>query len=123
MGGGGRGRGEVEEAMGGWLEKINKQALKTIQKDYEYLTKMKKMDEEISEKTRKRKMREEGGGGEEEEGKEGGEKKKGLVMTDVVPVAGLVMGRFYVLECENKTALEIWDRGNYCVYLHLTMYL
>ena len=94
--------------MGSWLEKINKEALKTIKQDYEYLSKMKKMDEEIS---NKRKSGEGEGGKEGEEG-EGG-KKKGLVMTDVVPVAGLVMGRFYVVECENRTALEIWDRKGF----------
>ena len=51
--------------------------LDVVRKDYEYLQKMKEMDEEILSK----------GGGEEEE------ERKGIEMTDVVPVGGLIMAR------------------------------
>ena len=62
------------------------ETLKVVQKDYEYLQKMKEMDMEILSKGEK----EEEGGGEEEE-------RKGFQMTDVVPVGGLIMARFFCL--------------------------
>ena len=63
-----------------------------LRRDYEYLVKMKEMDREIE----KRK-------------KEGrGEKKKGLVISEVVPVAGLVMARLHVYNCEVNTVVGHW---------------
>ena len=59
------------------------ETLQAVQKDYEYLQKMKEMDMEILSKAER----------EEEEGKE--EERKGLEMTDVVPVGGLIMARFF----------------------------
>ena len=56
------------------------EVLEPVKKDYEYLKKMQEMDMEIS-------LREE-----KDEGSEG---KKGLEMTDVVPVGGLIMARFF----------------------------
>ena len=60
-------------------------AVKAVQKDYEYLQKMKEMDMEILLKEENQ-----GEGGEEEE-------RKGLEMTDVVPVGGLIMARYFLL--------------------------
>ena len=68
--------------------------------DLDYLKKMKKMDDEIYEK---RKM-------EKGKGKKGEEKTRGFQMTDVVPIAGLVMARFSMFECEHRTALELWGK-------------
>ena len=59
-----------------------------VRRDLNYLIKMKEMDHEIQEKRK--------------------EMKKGLEMSEVVPVAGLVMARFHIYECECKTALDIW---------------
>ena len=57
--------------------------LKAVQKDYDYLQKMKEMDMKILSK------------GDTGEGEgEKGEERKGLEMTDVVPVGGLIMARF-----------------------------
>ena len=64
------------------------ETLKAVQKDYEYLQKMKNMDMEIS-------LKEEEGGNREREGE--GEEKKGLEMTDVVPVGGLIMARLVAI--------------------------
>ena len=60
------------------------ETLKVVQKDYEYLQKMKEMDMEILSKGKR-------GEGEGEEGEE----RKGLEMTDVVPVGGLIMARYF----------------------------
>ena len=68
------------------------QQQESLEKDMLYLLKMKAMDEEILKST-----------------SEGGLKvSKGLEMTDVVPVGGLVMAHLHVLECELRTALDIW---------------
>ena len=75
---------ENDEEMQGLFQP---ETLEAVQKDYDYLQKMKNMDMEISLK-------------EKEEGEGDGEgKKKGLEMTDVVPVGGLIMARlfFFVL--------------------------
>ena len=70
----------LERMMGGML------------KDYEYLKKMKKMDMEIQEQAR----------AEEEE------RRMRVEMSDVVPVAGLVMARFHMYENELLTAVDMW---------------
>jgi hypothetical protein len=67
----------------------------SLKKDVDYLLQMKSMDEEIR---RRRKN------GEAESSK--------LEMTDVVPIGGLVMARLHVIECELKTALELWTPKN-----------
>ena len=54
--------------------------IEAVKKDYEYMKKMQEMDMEILSK--------------EEEECDEGEGKKGLEMTDVVPVGGLIMARF-----------------------------
>ena len=61
--------------------------------DHKYLVKMKEMDEKIAEAKREGKM----------------EKKK-LELSDVVPVAGLVMARFHVKNCELNTAIQHWKK-------------
>ena len=58
--------------------------VEAVKKDYEYLQKMKEMDMKIEEEEAKG------------EGKER-RKIKGLEMTDVVPVGGLIMARFLFL--------------------------
>ena len=68
--------------------------LKELKKDYEYLLRVKEMDKEIDE------LRKENPG----------QVKKKLEMTDVVPVAGLIMARFHIYECECNTALEMWKQ-------------
>ena len=77
------GEGDVELEEGG----------EVMKRDHEYLVKMKKMDEKIAEGKKEGKM----------------EKKK-LELSDVVPVAGLVMARFHVKNCELSTALEHWKK-------------
>ena len=77
----------------------------TLKRDHEYLVTMKEMDENIKKKRIAEKDEEET---KEGEGGEGGT-KKGLEMTHVVPVAGLVMARFHIYECECLTALDLWD--------------
>ena len=66
-----------------------------IQKDLDYLTKMKEMDEELFERL---------------EGEDF--QSVSVEMTDVVPISGLLMGRFHMVECELRTALEIWDQNS-----------
>lgn len=62
-----------------------------MQKDLLYLQKMKEMDEEIKEMRRSRKV----------EGKQ-------RIMSDVVPIGGLIMARFHILECELRTVQMRW---------------
>lgn len=66
----------------------------SMEKDIEYLMKMKQMDVEIQERR--------ASGNVEACGK--------MEMTDVVPIGGLIMARIHILECEMRTALEIWDK-------------
>jgi hypothetical protein len=63
----------------------------SLERDMEYLLKMKSMDEEI--KSRR---------------ESGILQATRVQMTDVVPVGGLVMARLHILECELRTALELW---------------
>ena len=81
--GGGGGGTDIELEEGGEIMK----------RDYDYLVKMKKMDEEI-----------------EQAKKDGTREKKKLEMSDVVPVAGLVMARFHVYNCELNTATDHWTK-------------
>ena len=60
--------------------------------DYEYLKQMKRMDEEIFEERKKGKKMD----------------KKKVVMSSVVPVAGLVVARFHIMQCELTTVLDLW---------------
>ena len=62
-----------------------------MKRDHEYLVKMKEMDKEI-----------------ELAKKEGTREKKKLEMSEVVPMAGLVMARFHVYNCELSTSIEHW---------------
>ena len=62
-----------------------------LQNDYEYLMKVKRMDQKI-----------------EEERKKGTRELKHLEMSDVVPVSGLIVARFHIYECECRTALDLW---------------
>ena len=74
---------------------------KALEADIEYIRTMQKMDGEIIEK--RNKMRNgEIGVGDEEKGK--------AEMTSVVPVGGLIMARFHILECEHSTALLHWAK-------------
>ena len=75
--------GDVELVEGG----------EVMKRDHEYLVKMKEMDEKISEAKREGKM-----------------EKKQLELSDVVPVAGLVMARFHVKNCELGTAIGHWKK-------------
>jgi hypothetical protein len=63
----------------------------SLEKDMDYLLRMKSMDEEIQKRRQSGEV--------ESSGK--------LEMTDVVPIGGLVMARLHVLECELRTAIEI----------------
>ena len=36
---------------------------------------------------------------------------KKLELSEAVPVAGLVMARIHIYECECLTALDLWDDG------------
>ena len=80
--GGWGGFGDIELEEGG----------ERMRRDYEYLVEMKEMDAEIEEGKREGKV----------------EKKKGLELSAVVPVAGLVMARFHVYFCEINTAIDHW---------------
>ena len=62
-----------------------------MKRDFDYLVKMKEMDKEI-----------------ELAKKEGTREKKKLEMSEVVPMAGLVMARFHVYNCELSTSIEHW---------------
>ena len=73
--------GDVELEEGG----------EVMKRDHEYLVKMKEMDEKI-----------------EKEKGEGTMEKKELELSDVVPMAGLVMARFHVYNCELNTAIGHW---------------
>ena len=64
----------------------------SVEKDVKYLMKMKAMDDEIQ----LRRAR-------------GDLEARELEMSDVVPISGLIMARLHVLECELRTAVEIWD--------------
>jgi hypothetical protein len=61
--------------------------------DLEYLEEMQRMDTEI-----KRNLREEK------------QKYANFTLTHVVPVAGLIMARITITECELRTAVEIWGK-------------
>ena len=67
--------------------------IECMEEDLRYLKKVRDMDEEIKKKRR-----------------EGSVQGKHSEMTNVVPVAGLIMARFHILETEAHTALEIWDK-------------
>ncbi len=76
------------------------------QKDLEYLLKMKAMDEDIR---KKRKEREDS----EKRGEETPDKETSVMrleMSEVVPIAGLLMARLHLYDCELRTVLEIWGR-------------
>ena len=79
--GGGGGGSDIELEEGGEIMK----------RDHDYLVEMKEMDDGI-----------------EQEKKEGTREKKKLEMSAVVPMAGLVMARFHVYNCELNTAIEHW---------------
>ena len=64
-----------------------------INKDLQYLVEMKEMDEEILRKRR-----------------DGVCETSRIVMSSVVPIAGLIMARFHMYECELKTSIEIWGQ-------------
>jgi hypothetical protein len=66
----------------------------SLEKDMDYLLRMKSMDEEIQKRRQSGEI--------ESSGK--------MEMTDVVPIGGLVMARLHVLECELRTAIEIWEQ-------------
>ena len=70
-----------------------KEQRESLLSDLQYLQRVKAMDEEIK---RKR-----------QEGDLDGKRSE---MTDVVPVSGLVMARFHILETECHTTLEIWGK-------------
>ena len=89
----------------GFEETISDESMVAVQKDYEYLTKMKLMDKEIIKKRKREKKGKKGDEGEGEREREGK-----FEMTDVVPVAGLIMARFTMYECEYLTALELWGQ-------------
>ena len=78
------GVGETKGKIGG----------ENLKRDHEYLVKMKEMDQEIE----RRKT-------------EGGMEKRGLEISEVVPVAGLVMGRLHVYNCEVNTVIGHWGEG------------
>jgi hypothetical protein len=63
----------------------------SLEKDMKYLLKMKAMDEEILGRIT-----------------QGVSVSAALEMTEVVPVSGLAMAHLHILECELKTALDIW---------------
>ncbi len=82
-----------------------------ISSDLEYLKEMKQMDEEI------KRSQNIGGGKEKPEVDcqgnivvEKGERKKAkkLVMSHVVPIRGLILAKFHILDCELQTALMRW---------------
>ena len=75
--------GDIELEEGGEIMK----------RDHDYLVKMKEMDEEIKQAK-----------------KEGTMEKKKLELSDVVPMAGLVMARFHIYNCELNTALSHWAK-------------
>ena len=91
--------GEVDEGGKGeeGEERSLEKMLGGMTKDYEYLKKMKKMDTEIQEQAKE----------DEEEG-EGKERRRRVEMSDVVPVAGLIMARFHMYENELLTAVDMW---------------
>jgi hypothetical protein len=64
-----------------------------LEMDMEYLLKMKEMDDEICIRRQKKNF----------------ESVTKFEMTDVVPVGGLIMARFHIMECEFVTAIEIWE--------------
>jgi hypothetical protein len=66
----------------------------SLEKDLKYLLKMKEMDEEIRQRSKSGSLAE----------------TKAIEMTDIVPVGGLIMARFHILECELRTAMELWGR-------------
>lgn len=66
----------------------------TLKRDVEYLLKMKEMDEEIRDRRKRNEME--------------GQK---AMMSDVVPVSGLIMARFHILECELRSILMRWDKS------------
>jgi hypothetical protein len=71
----------------------------TLEKDVNYLMNMKSMDDEIQRRRKSGTLAE----------------TCNVEMTDVVPVGGLVMARLHILECELRTAIEIWDsKGRKC---------
>jgi hypothetical protein len=70
---------------------ISDQQRDCLQKDLNYLLRMKDMDEAIKEMRRTGKMEE-----------------KKAVLSDVVPIGGLVMARFCILDCELQTIQMKW---------------
>ena len=76
----------------GW-EDVGEEGGAIMERDHEYLVEMKEMDEEIVKVRREGKM-----------------EKKELELSDVVPVAGLVMARFHVKNCEINTAIGHWQK-------------
>jgi hypothetical protein len=64
----------------------------SLEKDLNYLLRMKEMDEEIQIRRQTGNL----------------EVSGVMMMNDVVPIGGLVMARFHVMECELKTAIELW---------------
>jgi hypothetical protein len=83
---------EIEFVLAETRKELNCSAEMTLSlvKDLEYLIQMKKMDEEIRNQDQSWKA------------------SRKLEMSDVVPIGGLVMARLHVVECELRTALEVW---------------
>ena len=82
------------ERVEGVEETKGKVGGENLKRDYEYLVKMKDMDQEIE----RRKT-------------EGDMEKRGLEISEVVPVAGLVMARLHVYNCEVNTVVSHWGEG------------
>ena len=90
---------EMEYVLGGEWTKLeldlnySDSDLQNLDSDFQYLLKVKQMDEDIQ-KRRKEK---------------GEQIPTKFTMSEVVPVAGLVMARFHIYECECNTAIELWN--------------
>ena len=85
--------GEWKECVGGKVEQTEQQR-ESMEKDCEYLMEMKKMDQEIRQRRKEKRL----------------EKAK-LEITPVVPVSGLVSSHFHMYSFELRTTIELWDRS------------
>jgi hypothetical protein len=88
---------------------LTKKQKSTLQNEINYIKTLKEMDAEIIQKRQKMRELSEN---EHEKSETSGCGRVGLLMTDVVPICGLIMARFHILHCELETSLEIWKSGH-----------
>lgn len=99
---------------------VTSQQREMLEKEIQYLRKLKAMDHSALQ--RRKQLRDQSteeaahpadGGNEQRESafEDKEPTKRPLEITDVVPIQGLIMARFHILQCELQTSIDLWRRN------------